>query len=383
VNSRYDHEKTQINHERPEMKPHFRRTLIASLLAVTLFPAWATASAQRWTEAQANTWYTRQPWLVGSNYVPTNAINQLEMWQADTFDPRQIDKEFGWAEGLGMNTMRVFLHDLLWQQDSAAFTKRINTFLGIADKHHIHPIFVLFDSCWEPEPKLGPQHPPIPGVHNSGWVQGPGQPALKDPSQNQRLKEYVNGVVSAFANDNRVVAWDVWNEPADSKEVVALLSQVFAWAREAHPSQPLTSGIFQDSSTLAAKPTAVTTIQLAESDVISFHNYSWPEDFEKEVTGLEQYHRPLICTEYMARSAGSTFDTILPIAKQRHVAAINWGFVNGKSQTHLPWDSWERPYVKTQPTVWFHDVLHPDGTPYREHEVAIIRELTGQKVAAK
>ena len=361
------------------MKRYPRTFLLMTVLALVLLPGWTIGNAQRWTEAQANGWYARQPWLVGSNYVPTNAINELEMWQVETFDPQQIDKEFGWAEGLGMNTMRVFLHDLLWQQDSAAFTQRINTFLTIADKHHIHPIFVLFDSCWEPEPKLGPQHPPIPGVHNSGWVQSPGQPALKDTSQYPRLKEYVHGVVSAFAKDRRIVAWDVWNEPADSKEVIALLPQVFAWAREGHPSQPLTSGIFQDDFTPAAKPSAVSAIQVAESDVISFHNYSWPENFEKEVTGLEQYHRPIICTEYMARSAGSTFDTILPLAKQHRVAAINWGFVTGRSQTNLPWDSWERPYVKTPPTVWFHDVLHPDGKPYREREAALIRELTGQK----
>ena len=366
------------------MRRYTKTAVVMSVLALLLLPAWSKGHAQRWSEAQANAWYAQQPWLVGSNYVPTNAINQLEMWQAETFDSQQIDKELGWADGLGMNTMRVFLHDLLWQQDSAGFTRRIQTFLAIADKHHIHPIFVLFDSCWEPEPKLGPQHPPIPGVHNSGWVQSPGQPALKDPSQYPRLKEYVQGVVAAFESDKRVVAWDVWNEPASSPEVIALLPQVFAWAREAHPSQPLTSGVFQQNFAPigSEKPTPITEIQLTQSDVLSFHNYSWPEDFEKHVEGMEKYNRPLICTEYMARSAGSTFDSILPIAKKRHVAAINWGFVNGKSQTNLPWDSWERPYVKTQPTIWFHDVLRADGTPYRQREAEILRELTGKGLAA-
>ena len=158
---------------------------------------------------------------------------------------------------------------------------------------------------------------------------------------------------------------------------------MFAWARDAHPSQPLTSGIFQQNFTPigSEKPTPVTEIQLAESDVLSFHNYSWPEDFEKHVVGLEKHNRPLICTEYMARSAGSTFDSILPIAKKHRVAAINWGFVSGKTQTNLPWDSWEKPYVKTQPTVWFHDVLRADGTPYREREAEIMRELTGKTPA--
>ncbi len=150
---------------------------------------------------------------MGANYIPRDAINELEMWQAATFDPREIDLELGWAQAIGMNTMRVFLHDLLWQQDAKGFQQRIDTFLSIAARHHIRPVFVLFDSCWDPDPKLGPQRPPIPGVHNSGWVQSPGMAALSDPSQYPRLEAYVKGVIGAFANDPRILAWDLWNEP--------------------------------------------------------------------------------------------------------------------------------------------------------------------------
>jgi hypothetical protein len=352
-----------------------------SLLVSALLPALAAGQSPRWTESQANSWYAHQPWLVGSNYVPANAINQLEMWQAATFDPQRIDTELGWAEGLGMNTMRVFLHDLLWEEDAAGFKQRIDLFLRIADKHHIHPIFVLFDSCWEEVPKLGPQHPPIPGVHNSGWVQSPGVPALKDPAQYPRLKDYVQGVLSAFSKDKRIVAWDVWNEPASTPEVIALLPQVFAWARESRPSQPLTSGVVYDDTGATEPParSVVADTQLAQSDILSFHNYGWPESFERSVIELRKYQRPVLCTEYMARSVGSTFDTVLPLAKRYRVGAINWGFVVGKTQTNLPWDSWERPYVKTAPSVWFHDVLRADGKPYREREAEIIRELTGAK----
>ena len=105
------------------MKRYTKSAVVISVLALMLLPASSAGQSRRWSEAQANSWYAQQPWLVGSNYVPTNAINQLEMWQAETFDPKQIDKELGWADGLGMNTMRVFLHDLLWQQDSAGFTR--------------------------------------------------------------------------------------------------------------------------------------------------------------------------------------------------------------------------------------------------------------------
>ncbi len=370
------------------LKPAF----LLSILMATLVSS-ASSQTARWSEQKANQWYAHQPWLVGSNYIPKSAINELEMWQAPTFDPLEIDKELGWAEAMGMNTMRVFLHDLLWQQDAQGFRVRIDQFLQIASRHHIRPLFVLFDSCWDPLPRLGRQHPPVPGVHNSGWVQSPGANVLVDPGQYGRLKDYVEGVVGAFAKDDRILGWDIWNEPGAENEgsysktelnikdkiarVSALLPQAFAWAREAHPTQPLTSGVYDiDPSADESKQDELAQIQLRESDIITFHNYSWPEDFKSEITWLRRLHRPVICTEYMARSVGSTFDTILPIAKREHVGAINWGLVAGKTQTYYPWESWQHPYVKDEPPVWFHEVLHSDGKPYRQAEVDLIRQLT-------
>jgi len=318
------------------------------------------------------------------------------MWQEASFDPGEIDKELGWAEAMGMNTMRVFLHDLLWQQDAPGFRKRIDKFLGIASRHHIRPLFVLFDSCWDPAPQLGLQHAPIPGVHNSGWVQSPGAKALADPSQYPRLKEYVQGVVGAFAKDDRILGWDVWNEPGSDQtgnypktelnnkdkiaRVAALLPQAFGWAREVNPTQPLTSGVYEvDTAADENALEEIERIQVRESDIITFHNYSWPEDFKSEIAWLRRFHRPVICTEYMARSVGSIFDTILPIAKQERVGAINWGFVAGKTQTYYPWESWQHPYIHDQPPVWFHEVLRSDGSPYRQAEVDLIRKLTGKQ----
>lgn len=375
----------------------FRLATILLLAAATFVPQLAPAQTTptqtnipRWSEDKANQWYTQQPWLVGANFVPSDAINELEMFQASTWNPALIDHELALAEGIGMNTMRVFLQDQLWLSDTRGFHDRLDQFLTIAHKHGIRPVLVLFDSCWEPNPHLGPQHPPIPGVHNSGWVQSPGKERLLNPAVEPELKQYVTGVISAFASDPRVLAWDLWNEPdnggrdepADVPAKIArvdqLLPQVFTWARSAHPSQPLTSGIWQGNWSDPAKESATTKIQLAESDVISFHDYGWPEVFEAHVHTLQALHRPLICTEYMARGNGSTFDTILPLGKELHVAMINWGFVAGKTQTWLPWDSWKRPYVELQPTIWFHDIFHTDGTPYRQHEVDLIRQLTGR-----
>lgn len=357
---------------------------LAALLIAT--PAMAR---DQWTKKEAASWYANQRWLVGSNYTSATAINELEMWQPETFDPATIDKELGYAEGIGMNTMRVFLHNLLWENDPEGFKKRIDTFLTIAAKHHIKPLFVLFDSCWDPDPKAGPQHPPIPGVHNSGWVQAPGAARLKDASQYGKLEDYVKGVVGAFANDPRVLGWDVWNEPNNGgggnymsteekkKYVAILLPKVFEWARAANPSQPLTSGVWigdhwDDMNTLDA----IEKTQVTQSDVITFHDYSWPETFEKRARQMLTYGRPVICTEYMARGNGSTFDGSLPIGKRLDIGMINWGFVDGKTQTRLPWDSWDKPYTKSEPPIWFHEVFRADGTPYRQAETDLIKRLS-------
>lgn len=362
----------------------------AALFLCCFTAASTLAQPPRWTEQRAADWHARQPWLVGSNYIPATAINELEMWQADTFDPQRIDLELGWAESIGLNTMRVFLHDLPWQQDAPGFRKRIDTFLSIAEKHHIKILFVLFDSCWDPYPQLGKQRGPRPGVHNSGWVQSPGAAALKDPAQIPRLQAYVKGVVGAFANDPRILGWDVWNEPSGTNQgsyekqelpdkvalVLALLPQVFAWAREAGASQPLTSGLWEGNWSSLEKLGPMEKIQVEQSDVLSFHNYSKPSDFKKHVRWLQKYHRPILCTEYMARPRGSTFKGILPIAKKYKVAAINWGLVAGKTQTYLPWDSWQKPYTDRQPKEWFHEIFRTDGQPYRQDEVDFIRKLT-------
>ena len=365
-----------------------RIALLLGAAVATLFAADLAEARPRWTEAQAKAWYAEQPWLVGANYTPASAINQLEMWQAATWDPKRIDYELGLAQGIGMNTMRVFLHDQLWAQNPEGFRQRIDVFLTMAKAHGIRPLFVLFDSCWDPDPRLGPQHPPIPGVHNSGWVQGPGMAGLRDRAGWPRYRAYVQGVIGAFKDDPRILGWDVWNEPdngadqykgQEGKEplVRALLAQVFDWARAADPSQPLTSGVWQGEDwTPGGRTSPMEKLQLGQSDVISFHDYSWPETFERRVRQLLPYNRPILCTEYMARGNGSTFDGSLPIGKRHNVAMMNWGFVDGKTQTRLPWDSWKKPYVLEEPTIWFHEVFRADGTPYRPAEVALIRSLS-------
>jgi hypothetical protein len=363
--------------------------LLTVLAGLALSPA--VSARPRWSEQAAQAWYANQPWLAGSNYIPASAINQLEMWQADTFDPQRIDLELGWAESLGMNTMRVFLHDLLWQQDSREFTRRIDAYLAIADAHHIKTLFVLLDSVWDPSPHLGRQHAPVPGVHNSGWVQSPGAVTLADPGEYPRLEAYVKGVVTAFAHDTRILGWDIWNEPTaegfsdghwpgaeaahKDQRVATLLPLAFKWARSADPQQPLTSGVWTFDPPAPVRWTRVAQIQIAESDILSFHTYDAPDEVRRRISALQRFHRPVLCTEYMARSNGSTFQNTMPILKEYHVGALNWGLVAGKTQTYFPWDSWDRPYLTGEPTPWFHDVFRTDGRPYDPEEIRFIRQL--------
>lgn len=345
--------------------------------------------AGRWPEARANAWYAKQPWPVGANYVPRTAINQLEMWQADTFDLKTIDQEFGWAAGIGMNAMRVFLHDILWRDDAAGLLERMDQYLRVADRHGIRTLFVFFDGVWDPHPYAGRQRPPRPYVHNSGWVQSPGREILRDPAKREALKPYVQGVLRRFRDDPRILGWDLFNEPdnrnadayggielPDKPELAqALLERTFAWAREVNPSQPLTAGIWLDYQGWKRNP-PIYQFMLANSDVITFHNYAGPDDMAREVAELKAaYQRPILCTEYMARGNASTFNPILGDLKKAGVGALHWGLVDGKSQTIYPWETWKKVYT-AEPALWHHDVFRADGTPYRQDEVAYIRSVT-------
>ena len=364
--------------------------LLMVCLTISQAPSEAAEAPGLWSVAKAEQWQQKHGWLVGCNFSPSYAINELEMWQADTFDVAAIDRELGWAESLGFNSVRVFLHNMLWDQDSKGFLKRMDTFLSVADKHHIGVMFVLFDSCWDPFPKPGKQHEPRPFVHNSGWVQAPGQEILKDPARYDSLKPYVVGVLRRFRNDRRVHAWDLFNEadntngnsygkvemPDKPAHALALLEKVVGWSREAAPSQPLTVCVWFGDWDDPQKLTPMQAFSLDNSDVITFHNYGPVADLQKHIEQLRRFHRPILCTEYMARPNGSPFDPNLGFMKSQGVAAYNWGFVSGKTQTIFPWDSWQKTYTG-EPPVWFHDIFRTDGAPYRPEEVAYIRSVTG------
>jgi hypothetical protein len=378
----------------PRFNPPYRLVVAFALMAVSLTQAMNVARAgERWSPEKANAWYDKHPWLVGCNFAPSTAINQLEMWQADTFDPETIDRELGWAASLGMNTVRVFLHDVPWRDDAEGFFKRVDQFLEICEKHNIRPMVVLFDGVWDPDPQSGPQRRPRTGVHNSGWVQSPGRVILADPAKQDELKEYVTAVIKRYGDDERVVVWDLFNEPdnpntnsygpleLEKKDEAAerLVRKSFEWAREVDPSQPLTVGVWRGPEwDQPEKLNLVHRAALELSDVISFHDYNAPDILKGRIAQLRKTGRPLLCTEFLARGNGSTWETALPIFKEEKIAAYCWGLVDGKTNTKYPWPTWKMPELG-EPDPWHHEIFHADGKPYRESEVELIKSLTGSK----
>jgi hypothetical protein len=327
-----------------------------------------------WPIEKANAWYAEHPWINGADFLPSTAINQLEMWQAETFDAATIDKELGWAEKIGFNTMRVYLHSIAWTVDQKGFKSRMNQYLTIANKHKIKTIFVFFDDCWNKKGFAGKQPEPKLGIHNSGWVQDPGDPDSKNTENFPALEKYVKDVMTTFKDDDRVLLWDLYNEPGNSGKLtssIPLVKSVITWARAVNTSQPISMGIWSWNYH------ELNAIQALNSDVITYHDYEAPEWHQRVIDMLKSFGRPMICTEYMARSRNSRFANIMPMLKKENIGAINWGLVDGKSNTKYAWDV---PLPDGgEPLEWFHDIFKKDGTPYRQDEIDLIKKMNNKK----
>ena len=330
----------------------------------------------RWDVKKAGEWYKKLPWIVGCDYIPSNAVNQLEMFQKDTFDLEINDRELGFAEGLGMNSIRVYLHDLLWKEEEG-FKKTLDKFLDLAVKHKLKPLLVLFDDCWMPEPKPGKQPAPVPGVHNSWWLKSPGLKVLANEKEWGRLEKYVKGVLKTFGKDERIFIWDLYNEPGGGNVRIPsfpLLKKTFEWAKEADPVQPLTSGVYGPFISKDPEYREQDAFQIAESDILTFHNYEAVNNLAGEIAELKVFNRPVICTEYLARGRQSLFETCLPVFKEEKVGCYNWGLVSGKTNTIFPWGSKEG---SPEPSPWHHDIFRQDGTPFDAKEIEFIKKITG------
>jgi hypothetical protein len=342
--------------------------LMVSLAAIAVVEDGKGEAGGRWSAEKARTWYEKQPWLVGCNFLPSTAVNDVEMWQKETFDAKTIDRELGWAQDLGFNTVRIFVNYAVWEADAEGLKVRFRQFLKIADRHGMTTMVILFDDCFKPEPVVGKQPDPEPGVHNSQWVQSPGAKRRGDRAAWPKLERYVKDMVGSVAADRRVLAWELYNEPSES---LPLVEAAFQWAREAAPSQPVTTTVWGNAQMRAR----ITDL----SDVLCFHNYDPLPSVEAEWNRHRGHGRPVLCTEWMSRGRGSRFETHLPFFKQNKIACWNWGLVAGRTQTYFPWGS---PKGAPEPALWFHDIFRKDGAPFNAREVKFIKVTTGKLPAS-
>jgi len=326
---------------------------------------------ERWTQEAAAKWYEKAGVIRGCNYLPRTAVNSTEMWQAATFDPKTINEELGWAAKAGYNSVRVFLQYLVWEDDAKGLQDRIEQFLAIAGKHGISTMLIFFCDCAFSgrDPYLGPQADPVIGVPNGGWVPSPGFARVADKSAWPNLEKFVKDIVGRFANDERVLIWDLYNEPGNSKmegKSLPLVDASFAWAREMKPRQPLTTGTWFEYE----KPLQKRFAEL--SDIISFHAYTDAKEVTRIIEFLQSHGRPIICTEWLTRQHGNTFENILPVFRENKVGWYQWGLVTGRTQTCYQWES--KP-GDPRPAVWQHDLFYEDGRPYDPKEIKLVKSF--------
>ncbi len=363
-----------------------------------------TTAPDRWSAERANAWYADQRWPVGFNFLPSTAVNFVDMWHPDTWDETTIDRELGWAAAIGYNSTRVNIQFILWEDDPSGMMARLHRYLEISQSHGISTVFCLFDDCEfsGAVPSTARQPDPIPGVHNSRALASPGREAVLDRSRWPAFETYVKQIVAEFARDARVLYWDLYNEPGNmsvfSNETTEedfsdtlkaasldLCRQTFRWAREVGPDQPITSGAWRMTHAWKEEgngPTPfdndIDRFMLGASDIISFHAYVTFDTMQAVVADLQKLGRPLMCTEWLARTAGSYLTEQLAFLKEHRIGCYQWGFVNGRTQTHIPWPALKAkvPGYDEATSEWFHDVLRPDGTPFDAAEMALVTALT-------
>lgn len=348
-----------------------------------LLPVMSMAAPRngRWSEDKANNWYYSQDWAVGCDYIVSNAINQIEMWQESTFSPELIDKELAVAEELGFNTVRLFLHDLVYQADPSGFKSRISKVLDICEAHGIKVVMTFFTNGGKfDNVSLGTQPDPTPGVHNPEWRQTPGAQVVNDPSQWGRLEKYVKDILKTFKKDKRIYCWCLYNEPENDNRganSLPLMRAAFKWGWEVNPDQPLTAPYASLMASDDRSNLAIWGFLAENCDIMSFHCYNPVYTLmDKYINPLKKMNRPIICTECVGRPTNTLFD-MYTICKKENIGILSFGLYDSKMQCKFHWDS---KAGAPEPKVWFHDLFHADGTPYDQKEIDFIKQITKDKM---
>lgn len=335
---------------------------------------------ERWSAGKANEWWNGQPWAVGANYVTSDAVNDVEMWMNDTFNPGLIQTELERAHDIGFNSVRVFLSYTVWKNEKELFEQNFERFLEISRGCGISVMPVLFDDCAfdrGSDPVYGKQPDPVPGVHNSRWVPSPGFEVQDSPEALSGCREYVSDVIGSHRDDKRIIAWDLFNEPGNTNRLnrcFPLLKKAFEWGRAEEPVQPITAAAWLYDSRFDE----INNYLAENSDIISLHSYSGIESVKNLIERYEKYGRPIFVTEWFNRKSGSTYENNLPLFSEKRIGIWQWGIVAGKTQTYLSWSAAENGSSDMKKMTWQHDILYPDLTPYSENEIALLKSYTNR-----
>lgn len=349
----------------------------------------------RWSEEKIWNWYNKRPWIRGCNFMSSDCANRIDQWQEYGFEQRfeTAKKELKLAAETGFNSIRIIPEFFVWEQEHDCFMKRFDRYIDEAYKNGISSMIVLGNDCMPPKEEalkrmhLGEQKIDL-GYHGGrkvsqhGKFNEHGYSLFDEPEYEEKFLEYTKEIVTKYKNDERVIIWDVFNEPGNSNRhslSLPLLKKMLKLIREINPIQPLTVGIWTQSTNLE-NLLEIEKFGLENSDIISYHNYNSYANNIEELKNLKQYGRPIINTEWLNRCGQNTVEEMFPLFFLEKVGCYNWGLVAGKYQTFEPWNAvWDN--YKENPdnfkdfdfTKWFHDLYRPSLNPYNPKEIELIK----------
>ncbi len=379
--------------------------LLAGLATLSVFGA----RTEPWSKEKAWAWYNAQPWIRGCNYMPASAANRVDQWQQLGKEERfaEVEREFALAQKVGLNAMRILVEQQgfgVWLAEHDGFMANFERYLQLMQKYGLRAIVVLGNDCSRPKelwklPTPGPQAYDI-GYHGGRRVtqhgsnpKAVGYTVLDDPQLRPKFYAMCEELLTKYRDDDRILFWNLWNEPGNNNRndrTMKDLRELFERAWKIDPKQPLAADLW----TVYGNPKGegrhpVEKLAGELSDIISFHCYADYRTQQRTIKALRaRWGRPMVNTEWLARINGDELRTSYPVFAQENVGSTCWGFVNGKYQTHEPYEPmWKTQFEYRNPnqpvTKWFHDLFRPSHHPYDPEEINILMNLNAQMDAER
>ena len=349
---------------------------------------------EKWSKERIWAWYNSRPWIRGCNYMSADCANRVDQWQELGFEERlaTTEQELALMAQTGYNSIRIILEFIVWKEQHDGFMARFERYLQVCAKYGISCMVVFGNDCMRPKGlevnRIGEQSVDW-GYHGGRKLSqhgslGVGYSLLDEPELALEHYEMVREIVTKYKDDERILIWDVFNEPGNTGRGNMSLPHMLKYVeiiREIDPIQPITAAVY----TMASKKVVDNLNEIEKaaldcSDIVSYHDYSPYENNIEILYELKKLGRPILNTEWLARCLGNNVEEMFPLFFLEKIGCYNWGFVAGKYQTYEPWNTvWERyekdPNLKWDFTKWFHDLYRPNHRPYNPAEIKLIRHF--------